>query len=274
MTLYNLIRAYTATVGTGSMAMGAAVSGYLDFTSIPTGTIVSYGIIEGANSEVGRGTWTSATGTLSRDTVFSSTNSGDKVTLGGSAEVFVTNLAEDHRGWDDIQPYYITGQGPSVAGTAQYGTTGFFWYKFTNSAAKDEELQYSFQIPHRCATGASIYPHLHVVPSANGTAGNQDVKMSISYQWVNTGDAFSTTTLTTPTASKFTVAADGANKHTLWAFDAIVGTGKTLSSDLSVIVKRLSKTDAEDNYTGDVWFRYIDLHVQIDSLGSYLETTK
>lgn len=77
------------------MTLGAAVDGYLDFTSIPTGTILSYGIHEGSNSEVGRGTWTSATGTLTRDTVLASTNSGNKITLAGAAEVFVTALAED-----------------------------------------------------------------------------------------------------------------------------------------------------------------------------------
>jgi hypothetical protein len=95
MSLYNLVRANTATTGTASVVVGAAVSGYLDFTAVPTGGTVSYGLHEGANTEVGRGVWTAATKTLSRDTVLASTNSGNKIVLAGAAEVYVTVLAED-----------------------------------------------------------------------------------------------------------------------------------------------------------------------------------
>lgn len=185
-------------------------------------------------------------------------------------------IARLSHGWDDIAPYYITGQGANVAAAAAYGTTGFVWYKLTATDGKDEELQYSFQIPHRWQAGTAIEPHLHVVPSANGSAGNEDVKMQISYQWVNIGEAYGTASsdMITPAAKKFTVSATGGNKHTLWDFDAITASGKTLSGDLAFIVRRLSKTDATDNYTGDIWLRYIDLHVEIDSLGSITELSK
>lgn len=142
--------------------------------------------------------------------------------------------------WDDIQPYYISGQGANVATTAQYGTTGFFWYKFTDTHAKDEELQFAFQIPHRAITAGAAHLHLHVVPSANGAGGNNTVVMRYSYQWVNINDTYSTTTNTAANVT-FTVGASDANKHLLWELVDISGTGKTLSSDLVVIVSRQSK---------------------------------
>jgi hypothetical protein len=93
----NLARVSTATVGTGTITLGAAVSGYNTFANagVADGEKVIYGIKDGANSEAGLGTYTSAGTTLSRDVVYSSTNSGSKITLSGTAEVYVTALAEN-----------------------------------------------------------------------------------------------------------------------------------------------------------------------------------
>lgn len=86
----------TATVGTGTITLGAAVSGYLTFANagIATGDIVSYGIKDGANSEVGTGTYTTSGTTLTR-TVTKSTNSNAAISLSGAAEVYITARAED-----------------------------------------------------------------------------------------------------------------------------------------------------------------------------------
>lgn len=94
--LYNLARVTTATTGTGTITLGAAVSGYLTFAlaGASNGDIVSYGIKDGSNSEVGIGTYTSAGTTLTR-TVTKSTNSNAAINLSGSAEVFITARAED-----------------------------------------------------------------------------------------------------------------------------------------------------------------------------------
>lgn len=97
MALYNLARVTTATVGIGPITLGPAVSGFLTFalSGVPNGTVVSYGIRDGANSEVGRGTYNALGPTLSRDTVLNSTNGGAKIILSGTAEVFITALKED-----------------------------------------------------------------------------------------------------------------------------------------------------------------------------------
>lgn len=97
MSLYNLARVVSATAGTGTLTLGAAVSGCLTFAlaGVPNGSVVSYGISDGANSEVGRGTYTTAGTTLSRDTVLASTNAGGKINCSGNEQVFITALAED-----------------------------------------------------------------------------------------------------------------------------------------------------------------------------------
>jgi hypothetical protein len=94
--LYNLARMTTATTGTGTITLGSAVSGYLTFAlaGVVNGEIVSYGIKDGANSETGTGTYTSAGTTLTRS-VTKSTNADAAINLSGSAEVFITARAQD-----------------------------------------------------------------------------------------------------------------------------------------------------------------------------------
>ncbi len=95
--LKNLARMTTATTGTGTMTLGAAVSGFLSFAGagIPDGAQVSYGINDGSNGEAGRGRYTASGTTLSRDIIYELTNGGAAINLSGSAQVFVTALAED-----------------------------------------------------------------------------------------------------------------------------------------------------------------------------------
>ncbi len=96
MALYNLARVTTATTGTGTITLGSAVSGFLTFAlaGVPDGAVLSYGISDGFNSEVGTGTYT-ATGTTLTRTVTKSTNANAAISLSGSAQVFITPRAED-----------------------------------------------------------------------------------------------------------------------------------------------------------------------------------
>jgi hypothetical protein len=94
--LYNLARMTTPTTGTGTISLGSPVSGCLSFdeAGVQDGETVSYGITDGANSEVGRGIYTASGTTLSR-TPLKSTNSNSEIDLSGTAQVFITILAED-----------------------------------------------------------------------------------------------------------------------------------------------------------------------------------
>src|SRR5574337_1181517 len=96
MSLYDLVWMTTTTTGTGTITLGSAVPGYLTFdqASIADGVVVSYRLVDGTNSEVGHGTYGFAGKTLTR-TVVASTSSGNPINLSGSAQIFITVLAED-----------------------------------------------------------------------------------------------------------------------------------------------------------------------------------
>ncbi len=89
--LFNLARMTTATTGTGAIALGAAVAGFLSFAQagVADGDVVTYGIKDGSSSEIGEGTYSAATGTLTRS-VLKSTNGNAAINLSGAAEVYIT----------------------------------------------------------------------------------------------------------------------------------------------------------------------------------------
>ena len=99
MALHNLARVVSATTGTGTLTLGAAVSGFLLFADagVADGETVTYAIRDGANSEIGRGVYTTSGTTLTRASILESTNGGAAINCSGSQEVFITVSAEDIR---------------------------------------------------------------------------------------------------------------------------------------------------------------------------------
>ena len=88
MALYNLVQVTTNTAGTGTITLGAAVVGFKDFTSIPDGTTVSYGIVDVNNREVGNGVYSA--GTLTRGSITSSNSNNAIDLIGNNAIVYLT----------------------------------------------------------------------------------------------------------------------------------------------------------------------------------------
>ena len=87
------VRETTTTVGTGTVTLAGAVTGFQSFSAIGNGNTTFYTIAgQGtAEWEVGIGTYTSSGTTLSRDTVLASSASGAKVSFSaGTKDVFVT----------------------------------------------------------------------------------------------------------------------------------------------------------------------------------------
>ena len=95
--LLNLASMWTSTTGSETISLGSAVTGFLSFANAGAaeGDIVSYGITDGDSREVGIGTYSSASATLTRDTIRDSTNSGSRITLTGSAYVYGNVGSED-----------------------------------------------------------------------------------------------------------------------------------------------------------------------------------
>jgi hypothetical protein len=91
------VKVTTATTGTGTLTLGAALAGFQDFSVIGDGNTTYYTIVDlvAGTWEVGIGTYTASGTTLARTVVLESSNSGNLVNFGsGDKDVFVTYPAE------------------------------------------------------------------------------------------------------------------------------------------------------------------------------------
>ena len=95
--LFNRAKMTTATTGTGTVTLGSAASGFQTFAAagVSNGDVVQYVIEEGANFEIGTGTY-STTGTSLTRTVTESSNSDNAISLSGDATVSITAVADDY----------------------------------------------------------------------------------------------------------------------------------------------------------------------------------
>lgn len=117
----------TATTGTGTMTLGSALSGYQSFAAagITNTQVVRYTIIDGANWEVGTGTYTTSGTTLSR-TPSESSNAGSAINLSGTASVFIAAAAADiihldiANTWTAVQGYAETALTYTSGGTTAW----------------------------------------------------------------------------------------------------------------------------------------------------------
>lgn len=125
-----------------------------------------------------------------------------------------------------------------------------------------------FQMPHQWKMGTDIHLHIHW---SKATTHNGSVHWQMKYKWGNIGDVM----------PAFSLLADGVeivpnsnivDKHALLTFTAVPGLGKTLSSMICVYLSRTN--DGNDTFTGNCNLYEIDLHYEIDTLGSQEELIK
>lgn len=91
------VKETSTTTGTGTFTLAGAATGFQSFSAIGDGNTTFYTIalVGGSQWEVGIGTYTSSGTTLSRDTILSSSNSGNAVDFSaGTKDVFVTYPSE------------------------------------------------------------------------------------------------------------------------------------------------------------------------------------
>ena len=95
LVLQDRVKETTATVGIGTLSLGGTSTGFVSFSVIGNGNTTYYTVVDNTTGdwEVGIGTYNA--GTLSRDTVLASSNSGNKVPFAaGTKDVFVAYPAE------------------------------------------------------------------------------------------------------------------------------------------------------------------------------------
>jgi len=132
LVLKDRVRESSTTTGTGTVTLGGAYDGYRTFAScIPDGSVVYYCIHNTATGfegewEVGYGTFTLSGTTLSRTSIYSSSNAGSAVDFSaGTKEVFITYPAEKAV-YEGITGQTILQDGPLVVvGNGVTGYTSF-----------------------------------------------------------------------------------------------------------------------------------------------------
>jgi hypothetical protein len=118
----------STTTGTGTLTLaGSPPAGYRAFTAFTTGDTVRYSITSGDNSEweVGQGVWTSSGATLTRVTVFASSNAGALVDFAAGTKNVAAVLTAA-----DIIPL---NQEVWVQGGNGYGSTNNKIRRFSNT---------------------------------------------------------------------------------------------------------------------------------------------
>jgi hypothetical protein len=108
----------TNTTGTGAYTLGGAVAGFQTFASVASDADTAYyAITDNADFEVGLGTYASGAGTITRTTVFSSSNSNNAVNWGiGTKNIFLTYPA-DKAVLEDASNNVTVGNNLVVGGT-------------------------------------------------------------------------------------------------------------------------------------------------------------
>jgi len=95
LVLQDRVKETTATVGIGTFTLGGTSTGFVPFSVIGNGNETYYTAVDNATGEWEVGIGTYNTGTLTRNTVLASSNSGSKVPFAvGSKDVFVAYPAE------------------------------------------------------------------------------------------------------------------------------------------------------------------------------------
>jgi hypothetical protein len=112
------VKESSLTTGTGPVVLRFPIGAFQSFgTGIGDGNSTYYCIENGRRWEVGRGTYTQSTNSLSRDIIFDSSSSGSKINLDGPSIVFCTLPADKAIFKDDFGGTYVSTIGASGIST-------------------------------------------------------------------------------------------------------------------------------------------------------------
>ncbi len=156
LVLADRVQETTTTTGSGTITLAGAKPGYQSFAAIGDGNQTYYVIAGQTEWEVGVGTYTASGTTLSRDTVLSSSNSGNKVTLSaGSKDVFVSYPSEKSVNQDVSGNVSVSG---TITGIALLASNGIVLNKDISASNYSFPSDYNGLTvgPHTISAGVSI----------------------------------------------------------------------------------------------------------------------
>lgn len=198
------------------------------------------------------------------------------VTVENGALEFVGSMTV----WDDlrVEPT-VRSSGTTVPTFTKWfdngaGSLGVFLYNFSDEVtANQKELHFQVQFPHAWA-GTKIYPHIHWVASAAGT-GQRPV-FGLEYTWADIGQTFGTTTIAYTDALIPSEANLVQSKHYISTWSSGLEPSTNQDGISSILLGRVFRYsgNASDTYTGVCGVLYIDIHYELNTLGSREEFTK
>jgi hypothetical protein len=212
LVVYDRVQETTTTSGTGSVTLLGAVSGFQSFAVVGNSNTTYYTITDGAQWEVGIGTYSTSGPTLARTTVLSNSNGNTTpITLsGGLAQVFVTYTAEKSVNLDASGN--VTPLGTIASGTWQ-GTTVGVSYGGTGVTASSGANSVVLRDANQNTSLNNIFRNITSTVSAAGTTV---LTAASSYTQVLTGTTTQTyqlpdaTTLTNGASFQFNNNSTGA----------------------------------------------------------------
>jgi len=182
--------------------------------------------------------------------------------------------------WEDMRipvaSLKVPGSNAPTWSTFPNGTTdtGLQALHFSDQAVEgnEEGVYFTVQLPHAWKIGTDIEAHIHWSPETTGTG---TVRWGFTYTW-----AFIDAVYGEPATvyGEHTIAENEQDKHIYTDFDPWLTTPTDRPSYKvsSMLVCKLfrNSSHANDTYTGDAALLEVDMHLEIDSLGSREELVK
>lgn len=171
--------------------------------------------------------------------------------------------------WDDsMVPEALVRVGATAPVQANFNGGPGQTLQFENN--HDDAVMASVQLSHRYKQGTDVYPHVHWAEVAT-TGSGTNIVWELQYTWANPG----TQVFPGYTTTKMTNSVTGTNWwHSMHAFPAISGSGRTVSAVMVFQLRRLANSATADDYDQNIAFLGFDLHYQVDAPGSDSATSK
>ena len=191
---------------------------------------------------------------------------------GGNYAEFETDgtlkFVGDATTWDDQQ--IIIG-GAKFAGASDPTWTAYQGgYVLAFDKAQDNIVYFTAQLYHKYKIDSDIAFHIH---TAHADAGAGNSRWNFTYSWADLMANFPSET----TISETFPSPEDADEHELHEFDAMEansGAGQDVSSVILCSLQREGTDAVNDTYDDDIYVVAMDFHIEQDTLGSRLITTK